>query len=151
VEPLPFVDDHVQPVAAAPERTWQALVDVLGGFPALPGVLTSVWGLDPATGGGWRDDPVPGDAVPGFAVAQADPPRTLVLRGRHRFSHYELRFSLEPAAADRTELHARTDAAFPGLLGRGYRLAVISSGGHVLAVRRMLTRVARRAERTERP
>lgn len=90
---------------------------------------------------------MPGDAVPGFAVAEADPPRTLVLRGSHRFSRYELRFSLMPVEPGRTELHARTAAEFPGLLGRGYRLAVISSGGHVLAVRHLLGRVAGRAER----
>ena len=109
-------------------------------------MLTSVWGLDPPAGGGFRD-PAPGDAVPGFAVAEADPPRTLVLRGSHRFSRYELRFSLVPVEPGRTELHARTDAVFPGLLGRGYRLAVIGSGGHVLAVRHLLGRVAGRAER----
>jgi hypothetical protein len=145
VESLPFVDDHARVVAAAPERTWQALVDVVGGFPALPGLLTSVWGLDPPVGRGWSE-PAPGDAVPGFAVVEADPPRTLVLRGRHRFSRYELRFSLDSVAPGRTEVHARTAAAFPGLLGRGYRLAVIGSGGHVLAVRHLLARVARRAE-----
>jgi hypothetical protein len=27
VELLPFVDDHARVVSAAPERTWQALVD----------------------------------------------------------------------------------------------------------------------------
>lgn len=145
VEHLPFVDDHARVVAALPERTWQALVAVVGGFPALPGLLTSVWGLDPPAGVGWRD-PAPGDAVPGFAVTQADPPRTLTLRGRHRFSRYELGFSLAPAGPG-TELHVRTAAVFPGVLGRGYRLAVIGSGGHVLAVRHLLGRVAARAER----
>lgn len=139
MESLPFVDDHARVIAAEPDRTWQALVAVLGGFPALPGLLTSVWGLDPPSGNGWAD-PAPGDAVAGFAVAETDPPRTLVLRGRHRFSCYEVRFTLSPVGFGRTELHARTAAAFPGLLGRGYRLAVISSGGHVLAVRRLLAR-----------
>jgi hypothetical protein len=145
VEPLPVVDDHARVIAAAPDRTWQALVDVLGGFPTLPGALTSVWGLDPAVGSG-RLGPAPGDAVPGFAVVAVDPPHTLTLRGRHRFSRYELRFSLE-ATAGNTALHARTAAVFPGLLGSGYRLLVIGSGGHVLAVRRLLAQVARRAER----
>ena len=145
MEQLPFVDDHARVVAAAPERTWQALVAVVGGFPALPGVLTSVWGLDPPSGSGWSD-PAPGDAVAGFAVVAVDPPRLLTLRGRHRFSRYEVRFTLSPAAAGRTELHARTAAVFPGLLGRGYRFAVIGSGGHVLAVRRLLAQVAQRAE-----
>lgn len=145
VDTLPFVDDHARVIAAEPDRTWQALVAVLGGFPALPGLLTSVWGLDPPRGSGWGE-PALGDAVPGFAVAEVDPPRTLVLRGRHRFSRYEVRFTLSLAAAEGTELHARTAAEFPGLLGRGYRLAVIGSGGHVLAVRRLLGQVASRAE-----
>ena len=128
------------------DNTWQALVDVLGGFPALPCLLTTVWGLEPAVGTGWGE-PTPGDAVPGFAVTEVDRPRTLTLQGRHRFSRYELRFSLESPTPGRTELHARTAAVFPGLLGGGYRLLVIGSGGHVLAVRRLLAQVARRAER----
>ena len=145
MEVLPVVDDHARDVAAAPARTGQARVDVLGGFPALPGPLTSVWGLDPPGGSGWIE-PAPGDAVAGFAVTEVDPPRVLTLRGRHRFSRYELRCVLEPVEPGRTELHVRTAAVFPGLLGRGYRVAVIGSGGHVLAVRRLLGQVARRAE-----
>jgi len=35
-------------------------------------------------------------------------------------------------------LRARTEAAFPGLLGRLYRAAVIGSGGHRLVARRLL-------------
>jgi hypothetical protein len=147
VETLPLVDDHARVVAAPPERTWAAVVAVVGGVPAVPGPLASAWGLEqPVRHGDWSR-PAPGDAVPGFAVAQVDPPRTLALRGRHRFSRYELRFTLEPAGPGGTRVHARTAAAFPGVLGRGYRLAVIGSGGHALVVRRLLARVAQRAER----
>ena len=40
-------------------------------------------------------------------------------------------------------LRARTHAAFPGILGRLYRAAVIGSGGHRLMTRRLLRQVAR--------
>lgn len=148
MEPLPPIDDHVRAVAASPERTWEALVAVVGGgVPAVPAALASMWGLDqPVRRGDWRR-PAPGDTVPGFAVAEVDPPRTLTLRGRHRFSRYEVEFTLSPTGSDGTELHARTAAVFPGLIGRAYRLAVIGSGGHVLVVRGLLARVAQRAER----
>ena len=38
-------------------------------------------------------------------------------------------------------------ADFPGPHGRAYRLLVLGSRAHVLAVRRLLARVKRRAER----
>ena len=146
MEALPFVDDHSRVVAASPERTWRALVAVVGGGAAsLPGPLAAAWGLDQKERRGDWAHPVAGDTIPGFAVAHADPPRTLTLGGRHRFSRYELRFTLDPAAGG-TEVHARTSAVFPGVLGGAYRLLVIGSGGHVLAVRGLLARIARRAE-----
>lgn len=144
---LPVVDEHARTVAAPPERTWEALVAVLGGMPAVPGPLASAWGLEHRDRRGDWARPTAGDTVPGFAVAQAEPPRTLTLRGRHRFSRYEFRFTLVPAGPGRTELSALTAAAFPGVLGGGYRLFVIGSGGHAVVVRRLLGQVARRAER----
>ena len=147
MELLPEIDDHVRQVAAAPDRTWQALVSVLAGpVRALPRPLTWAWGLEPRARTGWAD-PVPGSTIPGFVVAESEPPRRLTLRGRHRFSRYEIRFTLEPAGVDAVELHARTAAVFPGLPGRAYRTLVIGSGGHAAVVRRLLSRVARRAER----
>jgi hypothetical protein len=147
VEPLPVVDEHVHVVAAPPQRTWDAVVAVVGGTPTVPGALAAAWGLEHrARRGDWAG-PTPGDTVPGFGVAQADPPWTLTLDGSHRFSRYEIRFALEPVDAGHTRLRARTAAAFPGPLGLGYRLLVIGSGGHGVVVRRMLARVARRAER----
>lgn len=147
MEPLPEIDEHVRTVAAAPEPTWDALLAVVAGtFRAVPGPLAAAWGLaQPVRRGDWRR-PAPGDTVVGFAAVDVDPPRRLTLRGGHRFSRYALRFTLDPDGADRVTLRARTDAVFPGLLGRAYRLAVISSGGHAVAVRRMLAQVARRAE-----
>jgi hypothetical protein len=147
VEPLPFVDDHVRVVAASPERTWEALLAVVsGGTAELPGPLAAVWGVQERRRAGDWDGPTPGSTVPGFAVTAVDRPRTLTLRGRHRFSRYEVCFTLAPAPADGVELHARTAAVFPGLPGWVYRALVIGSGGHALVVRGLLARVARRAE-----
>jgi hypothetical protein len=91
----------------------------------------------------------PGDTLPGFEVAEVAAPQLLVLRGGHRFAQYELRFELERPDSSRTRLRAQTHAAFPGLSGAGYRALVIGTGGHRIAVRRMLARVAERAERPQ--
>jgi hypothetical protein len=116
VEPLPVVDEHVRAVAAPPQRTWDAVVAVMGGTPTVPGPLATAWGLEHRERRGDWARPTPGDAVPGSAVAEADPPRTLTLNGGHRFSRYEITFTLEPTDAGHTRLHARTAAAFPGPL-----------------------------------
>ncbi|HSS75303.1 MAG TPA: hypothetical protein VLV54_01030 [Thermoanaerobaculia bacterium] len=71
---------------------------------------------------------------------------TLALRGRHRFSRYELAFDVAPNP-DGVTLSARTSAVFPGIAGRAYRALVIGSGGHQIIVRRMLEQIARSAER----
>jgi hypothetical protein len=86
-----------------------------------------------------------GDSIPGFSVAESRFPTRLALRGEHRFSRYALVFELEAAGAAGCTLSARSWAEFPGLAGRGYRAMVIGTGGHRLAVRRMLRMVARRS------
>jgi hypothetical protein len=86
----------------------------------------------------------PGATVPGFAVAEVEPARRVRLTGRHRFSVYALTFELAPDVGG-TVLTARTNAAFPGPHGRLYRLLVISSGAHRVAVGRILRAVRRRA------
>ena len=85
-----------------------------------------------------------GAAVPGFRIVVAERPGRLVLAGRHRFSRYGIVFGVE-AAPGGTRLRAETRADFPGLHGRLYRLAVITSGAHRIAVRRMLGTIARAA------
>jgi hypothetical protein len=135
VERLPEIDDHVRLVAASRDRVWPALLTVVARtFRDLPRPLTAAWGLDPRIRSGKWDDPVVGSTIPGFAVAETDPPRVLTLRGEHRFSRYQLRFTLDDAGSGRVELHARTSAAFLGPLGRGYRALVIGTGGHAVAV-----------------
>lgn len=133
MEPLPSIDEHRRVVAATPERTWDAVVQLVRGRltrPA-PAAFAALWRLEPRSG---------------FAVAEENAPRHVALRGRHRFSRYELAFDVHPGPGGVT-VSARTSAAFPGVAGRVYRALVIGSGGHRLAVRRMLEQIARSAER----
>jgi hypothetical protein len=76
----------------------------------------------------------------------AVPELELALVGRHRFSSYALTFRIDRLGPDRTQLRAESRAAFPGVLGRAYRIAVIGTGGHAVAVRRLLTAVQRGSE-----
>jgi hypothetical protein len=146
-ERLPYIDEHARTVDASPERTWAALVAVcaeLGN--GTTGPLGRLLGLDPRlSSGGWSGAPAAGDTIPGFAVEEARPPSRLALAGRHRFSRYALAFELEPAGPGRTRIRARSSAEFPGVHGRVYRALVIGTGGHRIAVRRLLRRIGARA------
>jgi hypothetical protein len=134
-------------IGAPIEQAWDALITVVRGFGrAVPAAIARPWGLVPARAqGDWRSTPEPGDCVPGFTVARSQPPRSLELRGRHRFSRYALVFELDERGEHGCRLRARTYAEFPGLAGRAYRTLVIGSGGHRLAVRRLLRDVAARS------
>jgi hypothetical protein len=140
MDELPFVDEHSVPVGASADAVWAALLrtlrpGVVGGSSALVRIL----GCDPREG-----TPTfagrPGEAIPGFRVAEAEPGRRLVLRGRHRFADYALTFVLE---GDR--LRALTHAAFPGVSGSLYRAALMWTGAHRRVARAMLRRVVRAA------
>jgi hypothetical protein len=133
MESLPYIDEHRTHVGASPERTWDAVVRLARGLLAHPApvAFVALWRLEPASG---------------FAVAEETAPRHLALRGRHRFSRYELAFDVAPSQ-DGVTLSARTSAVFPGIAGRAYRALVIGSGGHRIIVRRMLAQIARSAER----
>ena len=149
-EALPCIDEHVARIDAPAARVWAALVTTMGKMapPQLPRPLAAAWGLaQPTRVGEWTTQAAIGDTIPGFAVAECEPGRLLTLRGSHRFSRYELRFELDARDPRTVEVHATTSAAFPGGLGKMYRALVIGTGGHRIAVRRMLASVARRAER----
>ena len=118
--PLPFIDEHSREVEATPDAVWEALGATLRRGP----------------GGG----------IIGFHVERAERDSELALAGRHPFSVYRLVFRIEDLGGGHTRLRAHTSAAFPGLAGRVYRALVIGTGAHVLAVRRLLGSVARRAE-----
>ncbi|HEX7133100.1 MAG TPA: hypothetical protein VF228_11020 [Iamia sp.] len=143
---LPEVDVHSTTVAGPPDVVWPALLATVDRAFAGPGaVYARLVGCDPPAASGPR--PLEeGSAIPGFAVTRAQPGRELALEGRHLFSRYALTFRLEPRGAAETVLSADSRAAFPGVHGRAYRLLVVGTGGHVVAVRRLLRSIRRRAE-----
>lgn len=148
MERLPYIDEHSTTIGATRERVWAALAVTLRANlgHAVPAAIARAWGLQPSRSlGDRRAALAPGDAIPGFTVAQAQAPERLALCGRHRFSRYALVFELDAGGDDRCTLRARTSAEFPGLAGRIYRALVIGTGGHRLAVRRLLRDIARRA------
>jgi hypothetical protein len=154
MERLPYIDTLSAEVDASSEATWAALVGFWAATARSPFAhYARLVGCDPAQasrkwceagGSALR----PGATVPGFTVVVARAPDLLRLTGRHRFARYELTFALSPEGSG-TRLSAETRAAFPGLAGAVYRALVISSGGHELAVRRLLGQVGRRASRTK--
>jgi hypothetical protein len=123
MEQLPYIDEHSQRTDAPADVVWAALLKVLrgmsGGAP-----IARILGCDSMQGTA-EFAGRPGEAVPGFRVVEAEPGRRLVLGGRHRFSQDTLTFVTEGGF-----LRAQTHAAFPGVLGRLYRAAVIGSGAH---------------------
>jgi hypothetical protein len=133
---LPFVDEHSVAVAAPRAEVFVALERYvergLGANPWPKAGFTFLLGAQPAAG---------------FEVVERTSPDRLVLAGRHRFSHHRLTFELDDGPAEgETTLRAVTHAAFPGLHGRAYRAAVISSGLHEVATKRILDAIRRRAE-----
>lgn len=146
MERLPYIDEHSAYLPALPSRTWQALQSVLrselGGAP--PRMFVDGMHLEPrAVSGDWSGPLGIGHALPGFEVDEVRRHERLTLVGRHRFSRYALVFELDPEDGG-THLRAQTWAAFPGVLGRGYRMIVIGSRMHRLVVRRLLRRIAER-------
>ena len=127
---LRFVEDRM------PSRTAARYARVVGAVPAI------------------ESGPRPfaiGSTVPGFAVTALDPERELVLTGRHRFAGYQLVFRVRTApastasAVESATVEVESRAEFPGVLGGLYRVMVVVSRFHVLAVRRILRAVAREA------
>ncbi len=139
---VPFIDEHTIEIEASTAAVWETLVQQVGGLfgGSVAPRYARVVGCEDQTVGG----PQPlaeGSTLPGFHVEIFTPPNELVLAGRHRFSTYVLRFRTEAISPTRSRLHAETRAAFPGVAGGIYRLAVIGTGGHAVVVRRMLSRV----------
>jgi hypothetical protein len=144
---LPHIDEHVTDIAASVDTVWSALIDSLDRDLSRAGApcFARAVGCVSHTASGPRPL-AEGSTVPGFRIAAAVPGAELVLEGRHRFSEYALTFRLDNIGADRTRLRAETRAVFPGVAGGVYRLLVIGTGGHVVAVRRMLSTIKRRSE-----
>ncbi len=144
---LPFLDEHTTAIAAGADDVWPVLLETLDRSFTRAGLASyaRIVGCANRTASGPRPFVV-GSTVPGFRVVAAAPGAELVLAGRHRFSTYALSFRLEHVGAGRSLLRAESRAAFPGLAGSGYRLLVVGTGGHVIAVRRLLAQVRNRCE-----
>jgi hypothetical protein len=136
MEPLPFIDEHAQPIDAPADAVWVALLRVLRRQTAGGERFARLLGCEPAEATPDFSGQL-GDTVPGFRIAESQPGRRLALEGCHRFARYALTFLLEDGL-----LRAQTHAKFPGVRGRLYRGAVIGSGGHRWVTRRLLRRVA---------
>jgi Protein of unknown function (DUF2867) len=121
MERLPYIDEHAITVDANREETWSALLRVM-----------------------CRDPRDPSTVLTGFALDEARAPERFALKGRHPFAVYRWVFELDNAAAG-TRVRSATWAAFPGMHGKVYRALVIGTGGHRVAVRRMLKRIAAEA------
>jgi hypothetical protein len=135
---LPYIDTHSVSVAAPPETVYDGIHSILPRFGGpIAAAYARLVGCDDAS-----------HAPIGFHVAETRRPSSVVLAGRHRFARYELRLQIEPDAGGTSSiLRAQTNAAFPGLHGKLYRLAVIGSRAHVAATRSILGTFKRRAER----
>jgi hypothetical protein len=142
---LPRIDSHSVEVDAPPAVAWQALIDWLqaSSRDRRQTRFARLLGCEPVQS---RGEPgAEGSTIPGFRVARSAPPQELALEGGHRFSDYSLRFEIE-GRGERSLCTATTHAAFPGLSGQLYKTAVIRSRAHRLVTKRMLDRLARRAE-----
>ncbi|WP_203601773.1 hypothetical protein [Streptomyces sp. SID9727] len=150
--PLPYIDEHETVIEAAAEAVWRALSETLvrsfGGRGAT--AYARLVGASDRTVSG----PLPlteGSTLPGFRVTAAARPHELTLSGGHRFSTYTLTFRLEALTPTRSRLRAESRAAFPGLPGTAYRHLVITTGGHALGMRRLLTAVRHGSEQRRTP
>lgn len=123
---LPLIDEHSVAVTASPAEVFTATERYAA---ALAG----------RTGGVSRAILAPRPPS-GFAMTTTG--SRIELAGQHRFSRYRLEFLITPG-----RLTARSFGEFPGLHGRLYRLAVVSSGAHVVAVRHMLAAITAASER----
>jgi hypothetical protein len=146
-EVLPRLDEHAIDIDADADDVWTALGTTLDATMSRPWSIVAgeVLGCVDARASGPRPF-AEGSTVPGFRVAGVVPGALLALDGRHRYSDYALVFRLERIDG-RSRLRAESRATFPGIAGGVYRLLVVGSGGHAVAVRRLLAAVKHRAER----
>jgi hypothetical protein len=143
---LPYVDERAVEVGAGAAQAWDAVGAVMGRDAGSRAVAIGVRVLGCREREASGSPTETGGTFPGFRVAESARPSTLVYEGEHRFSRYRLAFHVDELGPGRARVRAETRAAFPGLVGAAYRAMVIGSRGHVVAVRRMLRAIRRRAE-----
>ena len=143
---LPYLDEHATTIAANVDDVWLALVETLAKTFSRRGMVryASVVGCADRTASGPRPL-AQGSTMPGFRVVRSHPGSELTIEGHHHFSSYALTFHLEQIAPGRSRLRAESRAMFPGFAGGLYRLMVVGTRGHVVAVRRLLSAVERRS------
>lgn len=144
---LPYLDEHATSIAAGVEDVWPALLGALDRAFSRAGATSyaRAVGCADCTAAGPRPL-APGSTIPGFRVVASVPGRELVLAGSHRYSSYALIFRLEQVSSGGSLLRAESRAAFPGRAGGVYRVLVIGTGGHVAAIRGLLSAVRRGSE-----
>ena len=125
---LPLVDDHMIRVDASllARRVAMAKVAHRIAERPVPRLFSKLWRLETPTT---------------FNIAEETPDR-ITLAGKHRFATYELVLEIV-----NDEVHARTNAEFPGVAGRAYRAVVIGSGGHALVAKALLRAIGRAARK----
>ena len=131
MESLPLIDEHTVVVGASAAATWEAARSRLD-------VPLRGAALRYARLVGVRSDRL-------FDVERAESPVLLGFAGQHRFSRYRLTFTTRELRPGTTALTATTNAAFPGVLGRLYKLVVIDTRAHAVITNGMLRRIARSA------
>ena len=148
LEKLPPIDEHEIEVDAPAEATWAAL------FPTLEKSFNSPFARRYSRKVGARETDAhgdlhhPGGALPGFIVCRSIAPVMLALVGEHAFSKYAVVFRIDLLPGQRSRVRLETRAEFYGARGRIYRIAVIGTRFHVLAVNRLLRSIRRAAERS---
>jgi hypothetical protein len=127
---LPYLDRHWVVIGASRAQAWLALrtyaTHGLGIADTNP--LGSLLATHPRSG---------------FEITIEQPPRQLVVRGRHRFAEYAIVFELRASNSTSTQLNAYSYARFIGVAGAVYRRLVLGTRLHALATDHML-RVVRR-------
>ena len=143
---LPLIDVRSVAVGASSVRCWRAVIDVTSRSADGPGARVFAAGMSCADRGSSGKPDEVGAAFPGFHVVRSEPPFLWGLEGSHRFSTYFLEFRVDSIGPARCAVHAESRARFHGLPGTLYRTAVIGTGGHALAVGRLLARIKAAAE-----
>jgi len=144
---LPLLDSHSVVIPEGDAAAWRGIVRFVGERMSSPTAAryARLVGCVPAVASGPRPVDV-GSTIPGFEVTAFTPAQELIVSGRHHFARYELVFRMSASTATSpATVVAESRAQFPGRLGGVYRMLVIGTRFHVLAVRHMLRSIAREA------
>jgi hypothetical protein len=148
---LPLLDSHSKVIPAGDAAAWRGLVRFVSDrmSPPTAARYARLVGGQPAIASGPRPIEV-GSTIPGFEVTALELGREVVLTGRHRFSRYQIVFKVSQGTTSaESAVSVESRAEFLGRLGRLYRVLVVGTRFHVLAVRRMLRSIAREAAAPE--